>query len=224
MKSLSPAQLAYRQSRTGVSCHGLLWITAKNRDTGAAESLGLWTGDDHQVFSINSQGRTYFAAGSLLDIEDIVAEVGVQVRQATVTLSGVSNETLVAIKSYDARLAPVEIHRAEFDTETNQLIEEPMRVWKGWIDKITEVISPEDENGVSTATVTLTLVSSARALTRTRSQKFSDASQRLRDPSDGFFKYADVTGADIWWGSQRGTSPTVAGRVVAAFRGKLVSG
>jgi len=223
MKSLSSAQLDYRQARAGVSCHGLLWITAKNRDTGEAESLGLWTGEDHKVFSIDSVGRTYYGAGSLLDIEDIVAEVGVQVRQLTVTLSCVSNEVLVAIKSYDARLAPVEIHRAEFDPETNQLIDAPLRVWKGWIDRIGETISPADDSGVSTASVTLTLVSAARALTRTQPQKFSDASQRLRNPADGFFKYADVTQADVWWGDQRGTSPAVKSQVVAAVRGGIVS-
>ena len=224
MKSLSSAQLTYRQARAGVSVHVLLWIAAKNRATGEIETIGIWSGDDHRVFTINSVGRTYFAAGSLLDIGDVISEIGYDVRSLDVTLSSVSNEVIVATSSYDARLAPAEVHIAEFDTETNQLIEVDLeRVWKGWVDEAPSVTANQDDNGqpAGDSTLTLPLVSAARGLTKTLTQKFSDPSQRLRNPADGFFKYADVVSADVWWGQNRITSPAAKSRVVNPARGVL---
>jgi hypothetical protein len=222
MKSLSSAQLAYRQSRAGVSTHVLLWISARNRSTGTIETIGLWSGDDHRVFTINSVGRTYYGAGSLLDIGDVISEIGYDVRTLDITLSAVSNEVIVAISSYNARLAPAEVHLAEFDTETNQLIEEDLeRVWKGWVDEAPQVTANQDEQGQPTgdSTVVLKLLSAAQGLTKTLTQKFSDASQRLRNPADGGFKYADIVSADVWWGQNRIVPKTVKSKVVAAVQG-----
>lgn len=207
MKSFSSAQLDYRQARTGVSSNSLVWITAKNRDTGDPESIGFWNGDDHQNFTINGEDRTYYAAGDLLDIEDIIAQVGVVVQTINVTLSGISDEVKQALKGYDARLAPVEIHTVEFDTATNVQIDDPDRVWKGSIDTV--VWTEGTEGGEST--VTVTIAGPARALTRPLTQKYSNASQRVRNSSDGFFKYTDVAGAaDVFWGSKRAPSTAIS--------------
>jgi len=220
MKLFSPARLAYRQSRTGVSCHGLIWITAKSRDTGAPESIGLWTGVDHQTFVINGVGRTYFGAGNLLDLGDNVAEVGIKVRTRAVKLAAVTPEVKQAIKVYDARLARTEIHRVEFDTATNEQIDDPERVFKGWIDTI--AWGRAGSNGE--ANCTLNLVSVARALTKALALKYSDACQRLRNAGDGLFKYTDVTtSADVWWGSKRvaGTAVKVVNSVFVRAFGKV---
>lgn len=50
MRSLAPEILTLLQRRQGLLTHVLLWITAQNRSTGAPESIGLWTGADHQDF------------------------------------------------------------------------------------------------------------------------------------------------------------------------------
>lgn len=200
MKTFSPTRLAYRQARTGVVCRSLLWITARDRSTGAAAAIGLWNGDDHQVFSIDSQGRTYYGAGNLIAIDDIVGDVGLTVKTLTVKLAALTPEVRQAVRNYDARFAKVEIHRAEFDTDTGYLIEEPERRFKGWIDGVSWPTAPVG----GTADCTLTLVSAARALTRTLAAKFSDASQQLVNPSDRFFQYADIGAGDVWWGEKRG--------------------
>lgn len=198
MKSLSTTISAARQARAGTLAHGLIHITAKTRDTGLPAPIGFWTGDDQQAFTINNVSRTYHGAGDALDLGETVSEVGIVVRTRTVRLSGLSSKVREMAKDYEARLAPVEIHRAEFDTLTNALIDAPQRVFKGWIDQIQWTQSAE------TVECVLTLASVARALTRPLTQKYSDASQRLRDPNDAFFRYVDVSGTtDVYWGEKR---------------------
>ena len=199
MKSYSPTRLAYRQSRTGVACKILIWVSARNRTSGAIESSGLWTGDDHKVFSIRSQGRTYYGAGNVLAVDDIVSETGVKVRTRTVKLSALTPEVQQLIRGYDPRLARIEMHRAEFDTLTGNLIEEPERIHKGWIDKVNW--SRPGLGGE--ANCVLTLANIARALTKELAQKFSDASQKLVASDDTFFQYSDIEGAYVWWGEKR---------------------
>lgn len=207
MKTLSSEILAYRQSRLGVSCQILVYITAKNRDTGEPESIGFWTGADHDVFTINSVGRTYYGAGDIIEVDDITSEVGVLIRQHIVTLSSLSEETLQAVKGYNARLAPIEIHRAEFDLDTGELIDEPERKFKGWIDTLDIDTGGKGGKG----TITLTCVSVARALTRTLTLKYGDSSQKLVNPNDDFLKYADLSGStEVFWAQKRVKTTDVA--------------
>lgn len=211
MKILSSAILAARQSRAGTLAHGLIYVTAKTRDTGVPAPVGFWTGDDHQAFTINSVSRTYYGAGAALDLGETVSEVGIVIRTRTVRLSGLAPKVLDMAKAYEARLAPVEIHRAEFDPLTNALIDAPERVFKGWVDQIQWTQNAE------TVECVLTLASIARALTRTQTQKYSDASQRLRDVNDAFFQYVDVSGTtDVYWGEKRvgGTPGGTVGNLV----------
>jgi len=215
MKSLSSAISAARQARAGTLAHGLIYITAKTRDTGLSAPIGFWTGDDHQAFTINSVSRTYYAAGAALDLGETVSEVGIVIRTRTVRLSGLAPKVLDMAKAYEARLAPVEIHRAEFDPLTNALIDAPGRVFKGWVDQIQWTQSAE------TVECVLTLASIARALTRPLTQKFSDASQRLRAQNDAFFQYVDVSGTtDVYWGEKRvGGAP---GGIVGKLTGQVL--
>lgn len=211
MKILDPAILAARQARGGTSSHGLIWLTVKDRATGAPQTMGFWTGDDHQTFVINGVGRTYYGAGNLLAIGDLTSEVGLVIRMLDITLSGLTLEAQQAFKGYDARLAPVELHRAEFDPDTGNLLAEPERVFKGWADKVNWARGAKADDGTATMTCTVTLASASRALTRTLAQKFSDASQKLRSPSDTFFQYVDVSGsATVFWGSKRVASSAVS--------------
>ncbi len=66
------------------------------------------------------------------------------------------------LRGYDARLAPAEVHRALLSLETGQLIAEPIRVFRGWVDEV-KILTGE-VGGTGEATVTLT--SAARGLTR----------------------------------------------------------
>lgn len=213
MRDYDPATLTYLAARPhAIRARLLIWIAARDRISDARATLGLWNGDDSQAISIDGITRTYQAGGALIDIEPVMAGVGVQVRMQQIRLSPVSAAVILAIEGYDARLAPVEIHRALFDVESGQLVAEPHRIFKGWVD---EIDAPRPAVGQE-GTVTLTLASSARALTRTLATKYSDTSMRQRGGDRGF-RYADVSGSvPIYWGEKKAAAPKAAPGAKAA--------
>lgn len=199
MRSYDASTMAALQTRDGVIARVLLWVTARNRITNAAETLGLWTGGYDRAFTIGGTARTYVGAGAVSKVSPVVMQSGLTVRMQRVTLSPLSAAVGDLIRTYDARFAPVEIHRALFSTADNALIAEPHRVYLGFIDEL-EIVMPKagDE-----ATCEVVLASTARRLTRTLPLKKSDATQQLRS-GDRFRRYADVSGSvNFWFGEQR---------------------
>lgn len=199
MRTISGTLLAYLQSREGYEAKSLLWITARNRTTGAAETYGLWTGSYDATFTIAGVSRSYIGGGGLLPIEAIVMRAGLEVRQLRIDLNPLHPTVALMLRGSDAGLAKAEVHRAFFDPLSGNLIEEPQRVWKGWVDGA-PIHTPE---AGGEATAELTLVSAARALTRKSSLVKSDSVQSQRG-GDRMRKYQDVSGAvSVWWGSKR---------------------
>lgn len=183
----------------------LLWVEARNRSTGAPERMGLWTGLEDQAFNVGGELRTYQGAGAVLDIPALVSQVGLAVQMQTASLAIVTEEVQTLIRGYDARQAPVEVHLARFDPETDAL-QSIDRVFTGWLDRA-EIMSGQIGGNAS---LTATLAPSSRALTRTVAVKRSDASQRNRD-GDRFFRHADVSGAvAVWWGQTPGGGKSAA--------------
>ena len=174
----------------GILAHALVWISARNRTTNAVESIGLWTGAQPQTFTIAGQARTYFGAGTLIDVPAIEYGVGTMVKTQTLRLSNIAPEVENALRAYEPRLAPVQIHRALFDPFSEALVAEPHRVFQGYVDRV--VFSTPPVGGQATCDVTL--VSGARDLTRTLNLMRSDDGQRTRQPGDGFLKYANLSG------------------------------
>jgi hypothetical protein len=130
-------------------------------------------------------------------------QTGLVVRMQRLTLSPLSPEVAQMLRGYDPRLAPVEIHRALFYPESRELVAEPRRVFKGWIDQA-PITTPEI-GGAAMAEVSL--ASAARALTIPLAAKKSDETQRRRG-DDRFRRYADVSGqVEVWWGEAR-ANPT----------------
>lgn len=199
MKTFDTTTQAYMDAHEGIAAAGLIWIEAKDRATGAAAALGLWSGPQDAAISIGGVSRTYLGAGEVLGLPDIETEIGLEVREFRIQLSGIAPGVETAARQYDARFAPVEVHRALFDVNTGALIAEPVRVIKGWCDGISF------ETGAIGGSVIadLAVVSNARILTRTLATKKSDQSQQLRQ-GDRFRRYADVTGqVGVWWGEKR---------------------
>lgn len=187
-------------SRGALALEVLIWIRAKNRTTGAPEVLGLWTGLEPRAFSINGVSRTYEGAGAVLDVPDLISQVGLGVQMQSASLALVTEEVQELIRGYDARQAPVEIHLARFDPVTNQLLD-VTRAFKGWLDEA--AVREGVKNG--SASLTARLASSARALTRLVPLRRSDTAHQTAQPGDAFFRYADVSGAvSVWWGMKRG--------------------
>lgn len=194
MRPFSPTARNYLASRRGTVARVLIWIEALNRATGAAETIGLWTGDDHRTFSIGGQPRLYYAGGAVKGLEPIRMQTGLGVVTQRVVLSSIASAVMQAIRGYDARFAPIEIHRALFWPETMDLVEAPHRAFKGYIDQ-SKFTRPASNAG---GKVELTLASAARALTITLADKRSDESLRARAEGDTFRVYASDKGRTPW--------------------------
>lgn len=201
MKFVPAAVAARRAEREGIHAESLVWIEAKNRTTGAAETMGLWTGADHRDFVIDGVSRAYYGAGNILQVPMIQAVVGIEVRRISLVLAATSLEVETAIRGYDVRLAPVQIHRAEFDGNGN-LIGDPERIWRGHADG-----APISIAGVGgTSTARLDLVSASAILTRYGWATKSDQMQRLRS-DDRFRRYATLAAnADVYWGEEKASA------------------
>lgn len=186
MRSYSPATAAYFAARGPVLAHVLIWIAARNRSTGAVETIGFWTGADHRDFVIAGATRTYYGAGAALSVDPIRLQTGLQVRTQRVQLSQVAVEAQLAVRGYDPRHGPVEIHRAIFDPLSEALVDEPHLVLRGNIDKVQIKTPAKGEAG----SIEIEIATAARRLTKPLTRKRSDASLRVRAGTDAFRQYA----------------------------------
>jgi hypothetical protein len=186
MRILDTASAEYLSTHTGVASRHMVHVIGRNRSTGAQEALGLWQGDDHLTIAIDGVNRTYYGAGGLIGVEPIRAGIGLEVRMLQATLSPLTPEVALLLRGYDTRLAPAEVRRGLLSLETGQLIAEPIRVFRGWVDEVK--IRTAEVGGTGEATVTL--ASAARGLTRALTLTRSDTEMRRRN-------------AGVWWGEKR---------------------
>ncbi|WP_157971183.1 hypothetical protein [Pseudogemmobacter bohemicus] len=199
----------------------MFWIRATNRATGAVEQSGIWNGLEPVSVVIDGIAREYGAAGAMLSIPQFEFTSDLAVKQQNVSLSMLSPEIVQMIKGYDAKFAPVEIHLALIDPDTDQLIG-VTRAFRGWLDTVS--IS-EDE---SSAVASLNLVTSARSGTAGLTLSQSNASQLARDPTDKGRSYAAIsTKVKFSWGAHTdlvpqhrayiGGQPTAAEVIISRF-------
>lgn len=184
--------------------HALIWLTARDRATGAAETLGLWTGADHRVITLSGQDRTYHGVGAVLGLEDLVAAADLKVSDWSFELSSLHAQVIEAFRTYDARLAPVEVHLWDWDPLTGLPGAAPDRVFRGTIMEADLPTPPEG----GTATASVRCVSDAWRLTRGLTLKRSDAALQARHPGDRFRQYAEISGAvQVAWGEKVAGQP-----------------
>lgn len=199
MRVYNASVLAQLNDRSAVRMRRLIWASAKNRTTGLIENVGFWGGDDDETFTINGASRLYLGAGRVIASDPIVQDIGLSIRTVSIQLSGIDEAVQQAYRGYDLWLAPVEIHEAYFDTVSHNLLAEPNRIFKGWLNEAP--VATGEENGESS--VEFVLASNSRALTLKLGVKKSDESLRQRYATDAFFEYADVSGAVVWaWGEE----------------------
>lgn len=200
MRSFDGATAAHFATASDFDCHILFWMTVRHRTTGAAVNVGLWTGDDVQAFTIDGVARTYQGAGAIMGLPALTYESGLSVRNFAFTLAGMAPEVAEALRFYEPRLAPVEVHRALFVPESGALVAAPYRLLSGVVDDVT--ISTPATGGQGSATVSV--ASSARRLTQSLPLYKSDEQQRLRG-GDRFRRWNDISGSvDVVWGQLRG--------------------
>ena len=198
MRTLGAATVAEATGASGLIARLYLWVSARDRTTGATQTMGLWTGADTVTETVGGELRTYYGAGNLLSVEPITWEAGLDVRMHRITLSSISPEVEQLIRSYDARLAPVDLYRGLVNATTNALVEAPHRLLAGTIDTV-RLVTPA-EGGA--ARCDLTVASSSRDLTRTLSLRYGDETMQQISSGDRFFRYADISGeAQVRWGA-----------------------
>lgn len=200
MRDFDSATAAYFAAGEAFETQIPIWVTVKDRATGAPYSLGLWTGDDTASFAIGGDTRVYQGAGAVIGLPAITYEAGLNVRNFTLILNGLAPEVAEALRFYDPRLAPVEVRRACFYPDTGALVDVPYKVLTGFVDDV-KITTPA-QGGRGSATISV--ASSARKLTRNLPIFKSDEQQRLRG-GDRFRRWSDISGSvDVYWGESRG--------------------
>lgn len=210
MIELSNAINEYFQSRGPRKARLLFWIEARNRSTSAVETIGFWTGGDHRDFSIGGQTRTYYGAGTLLRMNPLTVSTGLQVRNQRIVFSSVPPEVQLAARGFETRNGPVQLHVAYFDALTHELIDEPLRRFKGRCKGLTIPRAKRVPGAKASgeATLEISVRSSAEDLTRTLPLKKSDEALQARSPGDRLRRYADVSGTvESVWGDIRAKAP-----------------
>lgn len=176
----------------------LIWITARDRSTNANATIGFWNGDDHETITVNGVPRLYYAAGNILTVDALTLAAGLDVRTWSITFSYLSDEINTAVRTYDAKHAPVEVHQVFFNPDTGLMLDAPVRIFKG---QIAELSFSEGAFG-NQSSIKMELESIAIDLTRNSTLKKSDESYKLRS-GDRIFKYADISGAvQVVWGTR----------------------
>lgn len=209
MRSYDPAEIAHLQSRSGIRARLLVWIVARDRETGDPVPYGFWNGDDDQTFVIGAESRAYHGVGALLGMDDLVIETGLKVRRMSVWLATAHPTVIAAAMGYDLRLAPVQIHRVLTDPLSHQQIAPPHRIWKGTVDAAPRV---HPAGGLSPGKITIAVASAALALTRPLPAKYSDEAMRQRGGDDRMFRYSDVSGkVPVYWGEERHRAAEASG-------------
>lgn len=198
MISHDAATQAALNRRVSINADGLFWIECADRTTGARKGFGFWTGDDHQTFTIRGVDRLYYGAGTIQSMDPIIYTTGLVVQTQRLTLSLAAPEVITAVRTYDTRLAPVEIHRALWDVDTGLAVSEPEEKFTGSCDG--DPITRDKIGGHMVAQ--LSLVSAARAGTRNLATTWSQAALEEISPGDLLFQYATapISTTTLWGG------------------------
>lgn len=204
MRTLTPAEITALGQRA-VAFRNLVWLSAKDRNTGVVNSLGFW--DDVGTTQVQVTDaftglpvlRTFVGAASLLQIDDITMTSDLSVQEVAVRLSSIDATVAQAVRGYDARLAPIQIYRLILNPASGVAAAPGRARFVGVVDTL-EITDPAEGNEGS---VTLNCVNQLRELTRSNPDMASDESQKLRS-SDRFYQYSnDVTRWQVSWGEKR---------------------
>jgi hypothetical protein len=180
-----------------------IWFVVRERGSGVPVTDGYWSDIgtiSAQIIDPDTGGyvtRTFYGAGSLIQISDIPLVSNITVQNITVTLSQVADRVNALVRQYDCKQGRVEIYRGLFDPQTRQMVSPATPRFVGTIDQAPIRTPREGESG----DVQLTCTSNTIELTRTNPDTRSDASQKLRSATDDFFYDVAVVGTwQHFWG------------------------
>ncbi|WP_444452575.1 hypothetical protein ACTTAI_16365 [Rhodobacter capsulatus] len=184
---------------TGIAPAWFVSIIAKDRDTGAAQRVGLWSGDEDITLNVPMPGgltesRVYIG-GCNLDVSGIQYVADLTDNAVTVTMSQIAPAAQEIVRGLDVRMAYVEIHATTWTG--GALTSAPQLQWIGIVD--TGPISTPaagSEGGISLSVRSEIMVQ----LQAVNPAKSSDSHQRRRLSTDRFCEYGGVIGSrDVQW-------------------------
>jgi len=206
MKTLSLNTLAALNNATeqGIVIRDFVTISAKNRDTGDTETIGFWNGNVPVTANVidpatgDSDSRSFQAGGAIVSIPSLPSGMETEVRTIRLKFSKLPEAVLNVVRTYNPKMAPIQIFRGFFDPATMSLVDPAVCRFDGYINRA-PIKTPKAGGEGS---IELECVSHARELTRTSGKLFSYQTIVQRS-SDKFGKYLDVAGAwRVWWGSE----------------------
>lgn len=205
MRSISPENQAALAARALVA-RDFLWFEARNRSTGAIETVGFWSDVENvTAFVINPRtgipvSRSFYGAGGLIRIDDIPSVSVLQVQDVVIHMDQLDEMVQQAVRLYDLKQAHVEIHRGLLDPVSRQLVSPAIVRFVGFVNTVEITTPAENQNGG----VDITCVSHTQEMIRANPATRSHEDQKLRG-GDNFFIDAAVVGDwDFEWGAVRG--------------------
>lgn len=184
----------------GIVPRDFVWIRARNRQTGAFENIGVWSGKvpvSVQVIRPSDGAtvtRTYQGVGSLMQVPPIPMGIKLEVRSVRVSFSNLSQELINAVLAYNAKDQPIQIHRGLLDPATMNLVDPAICRLDGFINKAPYKRAKSGDDGK----IILECQSHARTLDRGNPAKLSDEFYKRRG---GRLPYLDVV-PKITWGQE----------------------
>lgn len=196
-----------------------LWITPRDLVTGAQLTpVGFWNDIDFKTLNVidgisgASVSRTYAGSGKIADLDQLVHEIGIAVRTATITLNVLDATVETLVRGTQLRKAPVEWHIGLLNVSDRNPVSTPYPLLVGFVNSVKIGTPGENAQGG----VLLELVSDTRRLTIKSGLKRSDENQRLRS-DDRAFKYAEAMRVrQLFWGTAKAAGGTSAAVTAAA--------
>ena len=202
MKILEASLMSSLQAArdAGIAPVYFAWIEGRNRDTGAIEGLGFWSGDEDHGFNVQtpSGGLTSraYIGGCNLAISDPTYVADWTDNPITVSLSQIADAAQYLARGLDLRLAYVETHVSTWDG--GQLSSNPQLHWIGIVDDAQISTPAAGGNGGISLTVRSELLSQMSTVNPAKS---SDAHQKRRRAGDKFSIYSGMIKSRKiqWW-------------------------
>lgn len=166
-------------------------VVARDRDTGAAVPLSVWSGDEDLPLTVTAaDGATVsrlFTGGVGLQIAGLKYVADLTDNPVTVSLSQIAPHAQLMARGHDLRLAYCEIHSTVW--QRGVFASDPQLQWVGIVDE-GPIATPSAGGGGG---ISLTIRSEIMAqLTAINPAKSSDEHQRRRGALDAFCRYSGV--------------------------------
>ncbi len=190
-----------------VAVRDFLWLEPKDRDTGARVGRGFWSDTGAVTAEVLSpvtglvESRAFSGGGGFIEVGDVVRSSGLTVQTVSITLGQLDVTAETVVRTYDLRLAPVEIYRGWFDPVGMTMVAPARARFTGFVDEA-PITTPK---AGAVGSIKIKCASYTQELTRASSERRSDASQRQRNAGDAFFQDVGVVRTwKVWWGQAPG--------------------